>query len=125
MTDEQFCKIYSSYYGDEIDKVGQLVQEVLSGEELKEMIEFFIKHTKDEKIEDYFGTKTAIKCENKQQWDKICELTKANSKYLYSAAKDGLFDLNTVGNYWSVTNEFKLIEQGYTILHCDSFVNEK
>jgi len=48
MTDSEFCSLYSSYYGEKIDQIGQLKQEVLSGEELKEIIEFFIKHYKSE-----------------------------------------------------------------------------
>ena len=48
MTDEEFCELYSSYYGEKIDKVGQVVQEVLTGEELKEIIEFFIEQCKSE-----------------------------------------------------------------------------
>ena len=46
MTDEEFCELYTSYYGEKIDHVGQVVQEVLTGEELKEIIEFFIQHSK-------------------------------------------------------------------------------
>lgn len=67
-------------------------------------------------IKDYFGTKTAIKCENEQQWDNICELSKANSKGYFEVAKNGLFDLRYVGNYWSVSNENTIKEQGYQIL---------
>ena len=48
MTDEEFCELYSSYYGEKVDKVGQVVQEVLTGEELKEIIEFFIEQCKSE-----------------------------------------------------------------------------
>jgi hypothetical protein len=48
MTDKEFCSLYSSYYGEKIDHVDQIVQEVLTGEELKELIEFFIKqYTKE------------------------------------------------------------------------------
>ena len=50
MTDKDFCKLYSSYYGEPIDKVAQLVQTVLTGEELKELIEFFIEHCDIEKV---------------------------------------------------------------------------
>jgi len=46
MTDKEFCRLYSAYYGEKIDKVGQVVQEVLTGEELKEIIEFFIEQSK-------------------------------------------------------------------------------
>jgi hypothetical protein len=49
MTNKQFCKIYTSYYGEEIDKIGQLVQHVSDGEELKELIEFFIEQLKQQK----------------------------------------------------------------------------
>lgn len=48
MTDEQFCRLYTAYYGEKIEQVGQIIQEVLSGEELKEIIEFFIEQTKSE-----------------------------------------------------------------------------
>lgn len=48
MTDKQFCIIYSAYYGDGIDKIGQLVQTTMNGEELKELIEFFIEQLKSE-----------------------------------------------------------------------------
>ena len=48
MTDEEFCRLYTAYYGEKIDHVEQIVQEVLSGDELKEMIEFFIKKVKSE-----------------------------------------------------------------------------
>jgi hypothetical protein len=44
MTNEDFCRIYTAYYGDSIDEIGQLVQTTLNGEELKELIEFFIEH---------------------------------------------------------------------------------
>ena len=49
MSEQEFCKIYSSFYGEKIDKVGQLVKAVLSGEELKELIEFFLKKSQKEK----------------------------------------------------------------------------
>jgi len=42
MTVKEFCRIYSSYYGEEIDKVGQLTYASFSGEELKEFIEHAI-----------------------------------------------------------------------------------
>jgi hypothetical protein len=48
MTKEQFCKIYTSYHGEEIDKIGQLVQTCMDGEELKELIEFFIEQLKEQ-----------------------------------------------------------------------------
>ena len=42
MTNEQFCKTYSAFYGDGINHIEQLVQTVMDGHELKELIEFFI-----------------------------------------------------------------------------------
>lgn len=56
MTDQEFCRIYSAYYGDGIDKIGQLVQTTMDGEELKELIEFFIKELKTNNME-FKGTK--------------------------------------------------------------------
>lgn len=48
MTNEDFCRLYTAYYGDGIDKIGQLVQTTLNGEELKELIEFFIENINTE-----------------------------------------------------------------------------
>ena len=50
MTDKEFCEVYSSYYGEKIDHIGQLVQTTLTGEELKGLIEYFISQlTEDDK----------------------------------------------------------------------------
>lgn len=46
MTNDDFCRLYTAYYGECIDKVAQLVQTTLNGEELKELIEFFIEQSK-------------------------------------------------------------------------------
>ena len=43
ITDKEFCKMYTSFYGEEIDKVVQLVKSTFTGEELKEFIEHCIK----------------------------------------------------------------------------------
>lgn len=48
MDDKQFCKIYSAFYGEKIDHIGQLAQHVSDGEELKELIEFFIEQLKQQ-----------------------------------------------------------------------------
>jgi hypothetical protein len=48
MTNEQFCKIYTAYHGEVIDKIGQLVQTCMDGEELKELIEFYIEQLKQQ-----------------------------------------------------------------------------
>jgi len=42
MTDKEFCEVYSSYYGERIDNIKQLVKTTLTGEELKDLIEHFI-----------------------------------------------------------------------------------
>ena len=51
MTDKQFCSLYSAYYGEKIHKVGQLVKTTMNGEELKELIEFFIEFIEQVKPE--------------------------------------------------------------------------
>lgn len=43
LTDEQFCKFYSSYTGEEIDHVGQVKMHKFDGWELKELLEKFKK----------------------------------------------------------------------------------
>lgn len=82
MTDKQFCIIYSAYYGDGIDKIGQLVQTTMNGEELKELIEFFIKELKlkkDEKRQLFIGkVSEVIGCRETIKLLKECELTFKN-----------------------------------------------
>lgn len=46
MTDQQFCEIYSAYHGEKIDHIDQLAMAWFTGEELKEIIEFFIQQLK-------------------------------------------------------------------------------
>ena len=49
ITDKEFCEVYSSYYGEKIDNINQLVQITLTGEELKDLIEhFIIQFTEDD-----------------------------------------------------------------------------
>jgi len=43
ITDKEFCEMYSSYYGETIDNISQLVSSTFDGEELKEFIEHCIK----------------------------------------------------------------------------------
>ena len=50
MTEKQFCSIYTAYNGEVIDKIGQLVQTTMYGEELKELIEFFIDKLNQNKM---------------------------------------------------------------------------
>jgi hypothetical protein len=49
MSNEEFCKIYTAFYGDSIDNIKQLVQTTMDGEELKELIEFFIEQQKQKR----------------------------------------------------------------------------
>lgn len=46
MTNEEFCKIYSSYGGEHIDNVKQIALHVFNGEELKEFVDFCIEQEK-------------------------------------------------------------------------------
>lgn len=48
MTDKEFCKIYSAFYGEGINHLAQLVQTTMDGEELKELIEFFVEQLNKE-----------------------------------------------------------------------------
>jgi hypothetical protein len=48
MTDKEFCKIYSAFYGEGINHLAQLVQTTMDGYELKELIEFFVEQLKKE-----------------------------------------------------------------------------
>ena len=43
ITDKEFCEMYSSYYGETIDNIAQLVRSTFDGEELKVFIEHCIK----------------------------------------------------------------------------------
>ncbi len=42
MTNEDFCKHYSSFYGEKLDNIEQLTHILFTGEELKEYLEHFM-----------------------------------------------------------------------------------
>ena len=50
MTEKEFCEIETLYSGEPIDKIGQLQKATFTGKELKEYIEFAIKHLEKRKI---------------------------------------------------------------------------
>ena len=65
-------------------------------------------------IKDYFGTKTAIKCENEQQWEKLKELCGNVKPNYYNQSCNKLFDVGNKGGYWEVTTYSGVLEEGYT-----------
>lgn len=68
-------------------------------------------------IKDYFGTKTAIKCENEQQWEKLKELCGCNLQLNKKFDKKyPLFSLGYIGN--------PLDNGVYTILPYSDFVSD-
>ena len=71
------------------------------------------------KIEDYFGTKTAIKCENEQEWEKLKELTKGNVNTLMKFDPDfNCFILEGSGGACRETHQL------YPILPYSDFVSD-
>lgn len=46
MTNKEFCRLHSEYNGERISDIRQLVSETLTGEELKEFVEFCIDQSK-------------------------------------------------------------------------------
>jgi len=51
LTDEEFCRLHTSYHGELIDQVGQLISQTFTGEELKEFVEHCIKQRAQPKEE--------------------------------------------------------------------------
>jgi hypothetical protein len=46
MTNKEFCKIDTAFYGDEIDDIKQIKLRSFDGEELKEYVEAAINYTR-------------------------------------------------------------------------------
>jgi len=46
MTDQDFCKIDTEFYGEEIDNIKQIALRSFTGEELKEYVEAAINYTR-------------------------------------------------------------------------------
>ena len=46
MTNKEFCKIDTAFYGDEIDNIKQIKLRSFDGEELKEYVEAAINYTR-------------------------------------------------------------------------------
>ena len=42
MTNKEFCKLHTSFYGEEIDKIEQIEFISFNGFELKEYVQYFI-----------------------------------------------------------------------------------
>ena len=49
MNETEFCNLYSQYHGEKLTNIKQLKCDVYNGEELKKLIEYFIKATKEDK----------------------------------------------------------------------------
>lgn len=49
MTNQEFCKIYSSYYGERLDHIDQIKLWSADGDELKELIEFYVQELNQNK----------------------------------------------------------------------------
>jgi hypothetical protein len=77
------------------------------------------------KIEDYFGTKTAIKCENEQQWERLKEWCgdrlRYNYKFNYIGGVYFMLDENKIGN--SFSERYGAISE-YQILPFSDFVSD-
>ena len=43
MTDKEFCKLDTAFYGEEVDHIKQIALRTFNGEELKEYVEHCIK----------------------------------------------------------------------------------
>ena len=50
LTDKEFCKMYTAFYGEEIDNVKQLVSSKFNGEELKEFVNHCIELNKKDDV---------------------------------------------------------------------------
>jgi hypothetical protein len=75
------------------------------------------------KIEDYFGTKTAIKCENEQQWEKLKEWCGDRYKGTFDFREDYpnfcLFTSNNFDIGFSISNP-----NGFQIIPYSDFVSD-
>ena len=60
LKDKEFCKMYTSYFGEEIDKKKQLVKACFDGEELRE----FIEHCIEFKANSVLGGVINIDCKD-------------------------------------------------------------
>ncbi|MDO6389020.1 hypothetical protein Q4E40_02690 [Pontibacter sp. BT731] len=49
MTEKEFCKAHNGYFGEEIDRVGQLTYISFTGEELMEYVEHHIRQANGRK----------------------------------------------------------------------------
>ena len=63
MTDKEFCKLDTAFYGEEVDHIKQIALRTFNGEELKEYVEHCIKlHLLN--IPDVVGQSEQLPCEH-------------------------------------------------------------
>lgn len=60
MTNEEFCKNDTSYYGELVDNIEQIVKRTFTGEELKEYVEHHIEQVKNNVALDSVGKRFSL-----------------------------------------------------------------
>ena len=101
MTDKEFCRIYSAYYGEKLDHIEQLKQDIHTGEELKDLIEFFIEKTMSKKqtAVDWLFQQLWDIPKDKLRWHSIFETAKEMEKeQMEEAVSNGISNADMTNN---------------------------
>lgn len=73
-------------------------------------------------ISDYFGTKTAIKCENEQQWNKLKEL--CGDRLMHNTAFNDYYNFFMLEECGDGFNEASDYKKTYQILPYSDFISD-
>ena len=97
MTEQIFCKVYTAFYGEPIDKVEQIVEHRFTGKELMEFCEFFASQSKPQEIEWMSEPELKQKASDLYQklYDRQSMEGRSTSGMIFDLAKDIQSELQT------------------------------
>ena len=76
------------------------------------------------KVEDYIGEKVAIECSSEKEWELLLKLTSSERKNHFNTSSNKCFDLEKLGDFWSISSKEDIMENGWTIYPASDFLEE-
>lgn len=76
------------------------------------------------KVKDYIGKKVAVECSSEKEWELLLKLTSSERKNHFNVSFNKCFDLEKLGNCWSISSKEDIIENGWTVYPASDFLKE-
>jgi len=76
------------------------------------------------KVEDYIEKKVAVECSSEKEWELLLKLTSSERKNHFNASFNKCFDLENLGDFWSISSKEDIMENGWTVYPASDFLEE-